>query len=318
MITDSKSEREAAPVVVLFGPTAVGKTALLLELFRERAEVVSADSMQVYRGMDIGTAKPGADVAAQLPHHLIDIREPDQGYSVGEFVRDADRLIPEIAARRRLPVVSGGSAFYLRNFIYGLPAAPRSDRSIKRDLERECERLGLAVLREELERVDPITASRLPAADHYRVIRALEVYRSTGVPLSSFLVPHRPRSGYRFLVIGLERERSELYERINRRVDEMMERGLQREVAALLDAGYGFTAPALRAIGYREFAGYFDGSCSLERTAELIRRNSRRYAKRQITFFRQLPEAIWFPADERDAIAALVREFEGRSAGRDS
>lgn len=265
--------------------------------------------MQVYRGLDIGTAKPRGAVLERLPHHLIDIRNPDEGYNVGDFVKDADRLIPEIAGRGRLPVVSGGSAFYLRTFVYGLPSTPRSDRETKAALERECAERGLAALRSELEGVDPQTARRLPENDRYRILRALEVYRSTGRPLSRYTLPESPRSTHRLLVVGLERDRGELYRRIDERVEEMMARGLPAEVERLLERGHTFEQPALRAIGYREFAGYVSGEYGLARVQELIQRNSRRYAKRQITFFRRLPGVHWLAAGSYDELRAAVEDF---------
>jgi len=305
--TDSKSS--PISVVILFGPTAVGKTELIFELFAGRAEIVNADSMQVYRGVDIGTAKPTTLLRKRIPHHLIDVREPEEGYSVGAFVRDADSAIAEIEARGRLSVVSGGSAFYLRNFIYGLPETPRGDRATRRKLVEECDERGLEVLRSELEQVDPSTAERLAPADRYRILRALEVYRSTGRPLSSFNLPTTPRSQYRLLVIGLERPRIALYERIDDRVEEMMKLGLEGEVRRLVDSGHSFSAPAMKAIGYREFEAYFAGERSRAETIELIKRNSRRYAKRQITFFKQLPGVVWFSPESRSVIGGQIERF---------
>jgi tRNA dimethylallyltransferase len=187
------------------------------------------------------------------------------------------------------------------------------DKKTKNELVREGDEVGIEALREELGRVDPEAAHRIPARDRYRIVRALEVYRATGRPLSSFTVPSVPRRKYRFLTIGLQRDRHELYERINRRVDRMMEDDrLADEVERLLSRGYGFDTPGMRAIGYREFAGYRSGEYSLDRTKELIKRNSRRYAKRQITFFRRFPEVRWFFPEDRDAVRALIAGFAPR------
>ncbi|MDR1429352.1 MAG: tRNA (adenosine(37)-N6)-dimethylallyltransferase MiaA, partial [Spirochaetaceae bacterium] len=232
---------EDVPVFILFGPTASGKTALVEELFTGKnalpAELVSADSMQVYRGMDTGTAKPSRELRAKLPHHLIDIRNPDEQFNSGEFVHLADAACLDIARRGKLPVVSGGTAFYLKNFVLGLPDAPPSDSAIRKALKDEWETLGPGPLMEELATVDRESASRIHANDQYRILRALEVYRLTGRPLSSYssvsglrgsIFPRKetPPLRYRFLLVGLRREREELYRRINERCAAMFRDGL--------------------------------------------------------------------------------------------
>jgi tRNA dimethylallyltransferase len=294
----------------------------LLELFADATEIVSADSMQVYRGMDIGTAKPTPAILSRIPHYLIDIRNPDEGFSAGDFVREADALTSAIHSRGCRAVISGGTAFYLRSFIYGLPETPQVAPQIRVDLEREWIQRGPDALRSELEQVDPSSARRLPPGDRYRIIRALEVYRSEGRPLSSYALPAAPRDGFRFRTIGFERDRSELYARIERRVDEMFDAGLEDEVEGLLALGYGFDAPGMKAIGYHEFEAYRKGEYTVQRTRELIKRNSRRYAKRQITFFKQLPGVSWFSPDDidgiRSAIEGFARQSSGSSKGPDS
>lgn len=297
-------------IILIFGPTAVGKTDLLLRLFSGTAEIISADSMQVYRYMDIGTAKPGPCVRDRLPHHFIDIKNPDEQYNAGEFVQAADRLIPKIVSRGRVPVVSGGTAFYFRNFIYGLPEVPPADESQRNRLREELEAEGPEPLFRELERVDPAAAERIFPADTYRILRALEVYRLTGSPLSAFAVKEEPRGRYRFLVIGLDRPREELYRRIGRRVEEMFEAGLPGELKRILSLGYGADDPGLRAIGYREFFEMRKEGCpTLGVIRERIKRNTRRYAKRQITFFKRLPGIRWFHPDDEDPIRGEVERF---------
>ena len=299
-----------ARVILLFGPTAVGKTDLLVRLFAGRGEIISADSMQVYRYMDVGTAKPGPDVLSSLPHHLIDIKYPDEQYNAGEFVHEADRLVPEIEARGRVPVVSGGTAFYFRNFIYGLPEAPPGDEEIREGLRRELEAEGAEALYRELERVDPVTAGRITPTDTYRILRALEVYRVAGSPLSAHTVREEPRTRYRFLVIGLDRPRKDLYGRIDRRVDGMFEKGLADEFKRLLSLGYGREDPGLKAIGYREFFEMREEGCpSLGEIRERIKRNTRRFAKRQITFFKRMPGIRWFRPGEEEALEREVAGF---------
>jgi tRNA dimethylallyltransferase len=307
------------PVLLLFGPTASGKTEVLESLFAGEgalfpAEIVSADSMQVYRGMDIGTAKPDLDLRSRLPHHLIDIRDPDEQFSVGDFVRLADEACRDIASRGLLPVISGGTAFYLKNFMLGLSAAPPSDPLVRDALKEELMDRGAAALAQELASVDPVSARRIHAHDVYRILRALEVFRVSGFPLSTFPVSGNSSEGrplYRFLAIGIDRERGELYRRIDQRAHVMFLKGLPAEVEGLLSAGYGREDPALRAIGYREFFGE-DGSFShdFEAIETLVARNSRHYAKRQITFFASLPGVHWVRGDEGGVSLSRVVEAE--------
>ena len=331
---------EPIPVLILFGPTASGKTGVLSRLFgpggKRAAEVVSADSMQVYRGMDIGTAKPSAEERTRLPHHLINIRDPNEQFNAGDFVRLADAACLAIARRGALPVVSGGTGFYLKNFMLGLSEAPPSDPEIRAGLRRELREQGAAALMEELARFDPVSAGRIHINDEYRLTRALEVLRLCGRPLSSFqaggAVPaddagpafgadsagSRPR--YRFLTIGLSWPREELYRRINSRCAAMFRSGLPAEVRRLFEAGYTPHDPGLRAIGYREFfVEDFEGeagtparyrlSQDLAGVEALAAQNSRRYAKRQLTFFAAIPGVRWIEAGGGEAETA---ELAGR------
>jgi len=295
---------DSIPVLVLFGPTASGKTGILLELFDSsgvEAEVVSADSMQVYRGMDIGTAKPSADEQKRLPHHLIDIRDPSEQFNAGDFVRLADEACLQIKARGRLPVVSGGTGFYLKNFIMGLSEAPPCDPQIREHLKYELHEKGAALLMEELAACDPVSAGRIHINDEYRLVRALEVHRCCSRPLSSFEVnTGSKRSNFNFIIIGLSRPREELYRRINLRCENMFKQGLADEVRSLYDAGYTPEDPGLRAIGYREFftedeenSGKWRLLRDIDGVQALIAQNSRRYAKRQITFFAGIPDIKW-------------------------
>jgi tRNA dimethylallyltransferase len=267
-----------------------------------KAEIISADSMQVYRGMDIGTAKPSPEERARIPYHLIDIRNPDESFNAGDFVHLAGRCCLQIAARGGLPVVSGGTGFYLKNFILGLPEAPPSDPGIRLALKGELRSRGATALMEELARSDPESAGRIHVNDTYRLLRALEVFRLSGRPLSSYRAPGLARAGtsrdgpYRFLIIGLEWDRAELYRRIDLRCAEMFRAGLPAELVRLRAEGYGPGDPGLRAIGYREF--FAEESPGNYRLAEdpalveaLVAQNSRRYAKRQITYFATIPEA---------------------------
>ena len=320
-------ETSAIPVLILFGPTASGKTGILLQLFNSQsglqAEVISADSMQVYRGMDIGTAKPSADERAKLTHHLIDIRDPCEQFNAGDFVRLADEACAEIASRGKLPVVSGGTGFYLKNFILGLSEAPPGDKLIREQLKRELSEKGAASLMEELASCDSVSANRIHINDEYRLLRALEVFRSCGKPLSSFEVnTDKNRPKFNFLIIGLSRPREELYRRINLRCADMFKQGLAAEVNSLFKSGYTPEDPGLRAIGYREFfvEAADDGDFSADKQGKwrlsedfegvqaFVAQNSRRYAKRQITFFSGIPNVNWIePGRDDEETAEKIR-----------
>lgn len=289
-------------VVLLFGPTAVGKTACLTELFSGNAEIISADSMQVYRGMDIGTAKPDSRFLSQIPHHLIDIRTPNEPFNAGDFVRETEQLLPEILSRGRLPVICGGTAFYFINFLFGLPQAPPSDRKTAAEIEAEILNGGRQRLYEELRLKDPVSAARIPPGDTYRLVRALEVLRTGGRPLSSYRTGQVPRSDFRFKIIELTRPRAELYERINRRVGQMFADGLPEEWRRLRADGCTAASPGMRAIGYAEFFL----SENPDDVRELIQKNSRRYAKRQITFFQKIPGRRRFHPDETGEMRGFI------------
>jgi tRNA dimethylallyltransferase len=273
--------------------------------------VISADSMQVYRGMDIGTAKPSRADLARLPHHLLDIVDPAAQFSAGEFVRRADSLAAEIEARGKIPMVSGGTGFYLRSFLYGMPESPPSDPEVRRrlrDLERE---QGILRLHEMLAARDPEAARRIPKNDRHRVLRALEVLETTGRSVYSFAWPSTPREDHEFLAIGLDRPRDELYRRIEARVDGMFRSGLVEEVKRLLEAGYGPRDPGMRGIGYREFLSMRKGCLGFREVREMVKADSRRYAKRQLTFLRAIPEVRWFDAREPDSPREALASFLG-------
>jgi tRNA dimethylallyltransferase len=305
----STSSKSNLPVILLFGPTAAGKTDLIAAAFTDKFEVINADSEQVYRGLDIGTAKPDAALRARLPHHLLDLADPDTQYTVGDFVRAADRLAVEIADRGRVPVVSGGTAYYLKHFAFGLPKAPASDPDVRADVKRELETKGAAALHAELERLDPTGAAKISPNDLYRLSRAFEVIRQTGRPLSDFHAGSSFRPGYDFLLIGLNLSREELSARVARRVDKMFADGFVDEFRQLVDQGYGEGAPGMRGIGYRELFLLGTPDHSLPRVKELIVLHTMQYAKRQMTFFRSFSGTRWFHPSEHAAVRAAVDEF---------
>ena len=291
-------------VPVVFGPTAVGKSAAIGAVAGEHDEIVSADALQVYRHLDIGTAKPTRAERERFRHHLIDVADPGEQFDAGRFVRCADAALHDIAARGRRPIVAGGCAYYLRTLVCGLPESPRGDPDIRARLTRRMHAEGREALRGELQEADPKSARRIHVNDTYRIVRALEVLAATGRPLSSFRVPDRPADPGRFRLIGLQRPREDLVVRIDARVEAMRAAGFADEVRELLARGYDATCPGLRGIGYRELAAA--GGTGSTEAWEAIKRSTRRYAKRQMTFFRSLPGVTWIDADDRAALRSLI------------
>ena len=281
------------PIPILTGPTAVGKTALSLDLAEQMgAEIVSADSRQVYRGLDIGTAKPGPEELERVPHHFIDELDLDQPFSAGAFAEAAWSRIRDIQSRGRRVLVVGGSTLYIYALERGLAAIPAVDREVRDEMTARLADEGAEALFEELARVDPRAAQSMDATKTQRLVRALEVYHGTGRPLSSYQT-HQPAPPYAFRTFVLTRERRLLYDRINRRVDAMLAEGLLDEVQTVLAAVDHADIPPLRTIGYQEPIAYLRGEHSYETMRRLVKRNSRRYAKRQLTWFRRFDDYRW-------------------------
>jgi tRNA dimethylallyltransferase len=305
--TESKNK---TPIVLLFGPTAVGKTSLLDQIFDSSFEVINADSQQVYRYLDIGTAKPPEALLHRIPHHLIGILDPSRQFDVGTFVKKADILVGEIRRRGHMPVISGGTAFYFYHFIFGIPPSPPSDKKTRKRLKDRLQIEGERGLWEELQRIDPESAERIHPRDTQRLLRALEVFETTGRPLSSFRLPTEQRPGLKLLLLGLNRPREELYRRIDERVDQIWEAGLPEEIRGLLAQGCGEADPGMKGIGYREFFQMRrSGELLFPHVKEEIKKNSRRYAKRQLTFFRRIPGVEWFHPDQSESIRARILAF---------
>ncbi len=285
-------------LLVLAGPTASGKTALSVELARRLdGEIISGDSMQVYRGMDIGTAKVRPVETGGIPHHLIDLFEPDHPFSVAEFQELASQAIREIASRGRLPVLVGGTGLYVRAVTDGYDfSAAEADPEFRQVLIAEAGEHGAPSLHRRLSRVDPGAAARIHPNDLRRITRALEVYHSSGKKISEQGKDQAPR--YDLLMIGLTMPREELYRRINLRVRQMIEQGWVAEVAALLQKGYSPELTSMQALGYRELIDYQKGKVSLDQAVEVISRGTRRFAKRQLTWFRADPRIHWIDVGE--------------------
>ncbi len=283
------------PILIIAGPTAVGKTDASILLAQElKAEIVSADSMQIYRGMDIGTAKPTREQRKLVYHHMIDIVEPDQPYSVGDYLRDARAAIDGILASGGTPIVVGGTGLYIRALTRGLFHGPPADLELRERLllrEAEGEPGGLYA---DLVKVDPEAAVKIHPNDLRRVVRALEVYYLRDKKLSDFQREHsfqdRP---YQFRLLFLVRSRSELYPRIEQRVDQMIAAGLEAEVRTLMERGYLPELSSLQGLGYKHFMDHFLGKTSRDEAVAFLKRDTKRYAKRQFTWFRREPEAVW-------------------------
>jgi tRNA dimethylallyltransferase len=266
--------------------------------------------MQVYRHMDVGTAKPSLQDRARLPHHLVDVADPTEQFNAGRFVKTAEKLVVDIAGRGKVPVVSGGTAFYITSLLFGLPESPPVDPAVRERLRAQASRGGTEGLYRMLLERDPDAEGRIQPRDRYRTLRALEVLESTGRSLFSFHWPRTPRKDFRTMVIGLERERQELYRRIDERVERMFDGGLVGEVKSLLAMGFQPSDPGMRGIGYHELLQMRSGCETLRQVRERIARSTRRYAKRQITFFRAVPGVSWVhparAAELREKIEAFI------------
>ena len=298
-------------VLVITGPTATGKTALGVALAKKLGgEVVSADSMQVYRRMDIGTAKVTAEEMQGVPHHMVDVADPSESFSVARYVEMASDCCEEIFARNRLPILVGGTGLYIDSLLSGRSFAERSDREndIRNELNREYDERGRTAMWSELNSVDPERAERLSPNDRKRIVRALEIYRLTGKTITQHDAETQslpPR--YDSLMVALDYvQRDDLYARINRRVDQMLENGLVPEVQALLDLGLNDDHTAMQAIGYKEIVQAIRGSITLKEAVEQIKQESRRYAKRQLTWLRRNPAVCWLRWQSKPDLARAV------------
>jgi len=299
-------------LLVIAGPTASGKTGLSLELARlYNGEIVSADSMQVYRRMDIGTAKATPAQQAQVPHHMIDVADPDEDYSVSRYVEQAEACCRDILARGKLPIVTGGTGLYIDSLLSGRSFAGREeDDGLRRRLSEEYEQLGPEAMHRRLAAVDPERAGKLAPSDKRRIVRALEIYQLTGMTISQHDAATRalpPRFTAKTILLSFQ-NREDLYARINRRVDQMAQEGLFDEVEELLRSGLRPDCTAMQAIGYKEAAAALRGEISREEALEQIKMGSRRYAKRQLTWFRRTEDALWIHWDQEPALTPALLE----------
>ena len=305
----------APKIVIICGPTASGKTGFAVELAeRLRGEVVGADSLQVYRYLDIGTAKPTTEEQARVPHHLVSVLDPDKPFNAALYKEMADESIAEVLSRGRLPLIVGGTGLYLRVLVRGIFQAPKPDEVLRERLKKELDAYGVEQLFNRLQHVDPELAAKVEPHDRNRIIRGLEIFEQTGIPLSEHQRAHDfDGPSYEALKIGVKTDRQVLYERIAERTGEMIDAGLLGECESLLERGYGPELKPMQSLGYRQICEYLSREKTFEKAKQDITRETKRYAKRQLTWFRKDKEIHWVeqPNDHLDAIAADVRGFLG-------
>lgn len=289
------SEAPNTKLLVLVGPTAVGKTALSIALAKRfGAEIISGDSMQVYRGMDIGTAKISPQEMEGIPHYLIDTHDPDEPFSVSDFQQQAEQAIRHIHSKGKLPFVVGGTGLYIEALCYDFQFTEAgSDESFRQQHAQIVHQFGNKALHDKLRDIDPESAGRLHPNDVRRVIRALEVFHMTGITLSNHLRDQKKIPRYDVCLIGLTMDRKLLYERIEERIDHMIEQGLVQEVQKLIDQGYKPSLVSMQGLGYKEIVWYLSGLCSMHESVRLLKRNTRHFAKRQLSWFRHMKAIHW-------------------------
>ena len=296
------SQTGGSKVIIIVGPTAVGKTAFSMQLAEKlkNAEIISADSRQIYRFMDIGTAKPTPQERKRVTHHFIDIKYPDEYYSAGKFGQEAREVIKQLQTQGKRAIVVGGSGLYVRALVDGFFNKQIYDQSLKAKLKKEIEEKGLASLYERLQQVDPESAQRIHPNDGHRIVRALEVYELTGIPFSEFQKEATTKADFEPVFWGLTRERDELYRIIERRVDQMLSEGLVEEVMSLKARGYSENLNSMQTVGYKEVFDFLNGKISRQEMIRLIKQHSRNYAKRQLTWFRKDQRIQWIHLSENE------------------
>ncbi len=298
-------------IIVICGPTAIGKTGAAIGLAQKfQGEIVSADSMQIYQYMDIGTAKPTAEEKAAVKHHMIDIAAPDEEFDAARYAEEARGIISELHHRGIPPFVVGGTGLYLKTLLHGIFQAPPSPPALREELRRIAEESGSPFLHRRLLNCDPESARKIHPNDSYRIIRALEIYESTGKSIREYQKKHLfAEKKYRTFKIALHSEREILYERINRRVDAMLDAGLEDEVRELTEKGYSHELKSMQSIGYRHMNEYIRGLMDYTEAVRTMKRDTRRYAKRQFTWFRADPEMIWVKAENLKNLSPDIKKF---------
>ncbi len=304
------------PLVILTGPTAVGKTALSIELAKRiQGEMVSADSIQVYKGMDIGSAKITKEEMCGIPHYLIDVLDPKEDFNVVRFKQMAMQALDEIYQKNKIPIVVGGTGFYIQALLYDIDFENTEISDYRKELELYEKEHGAYALHERLKEIDPVSYEKIHANNVKRVIRALEFYHDTGYPISRHNETQKQKeSPYRFVYFVLNDDRQKLYHRIDSRIDQMLDQGLLKEVKSLLDDGCTGDMVSMQGLGYKEFIPYFEGKCSLEDAITILKRDTRHFAKRQLTWFRREKSVCWLNREdyktETDLLNAMLSEIK--------
>lgn len=301
-------------LVIIAGPTAVGKTDISIEIAKRlNGEIVSADSMQIYKYLDIGSAKPTPEEMQEIKHYLIDEIDPRAEFSVSEYKELAKKYIKEVSLKGKLPIVAGGTGLYVNSLVYDMDFSnASSNKEIRDKLTKEYEEYGSEYLHNKLKEVDSKASQRIHPNNVQKVIRALEIFYTTGESIKDFSSDLVENEDYNYILIGLNRDREELYERVNKRVGIMIDNGLIEEVKNLVNMGLKVEDISMKGIGYKEIIGYLDGEYDLDRAVYLIKRNTRRYAKRQLTWFKRYKKMKWFNLDEninKEKIISNIIEF---------
>ncbi|MCF8125997.1 MAG: tRNA (adenosine(37)-N6)-dimethylallyltransferase MiaA [Desulfotignum sp.] len=298
-------------IITICGPTGIGKTGFAIALAHAcNAEIIGADSMQIYKYMDIGTAKPDAREMARAPHHLVDFLDPAREFDAGQYADMAVKKIETITQKGRVPIVAGGTGLYIRALLYGLfRSKPVCEKTLAQ-LTRVLADKGSRYLHRQLGECDPAAAGKIHPHDGFRIIRALEVFLTTGVPISKRQRKHNfSQARFKSLTLGLYMDRTSLYDRINRRVDAMMAKGLFAEVQGLLQKGYSLDLKSMQSIGYRHMGWVIKGETDLDTAVRLLKRDTRRYAKRQFTWFKKEPGIVWITPSQTDHALAMAKDF---------
>lgn len=298
-------------ILTIVGPTAVGKTKVAIEVAKKiSGEIISADSRQIYKYLDIGTAKPTRKERRNINFHLIDFAHPDDTYSCGQFTRDAEIKIEEIEDRGNNPIICGGTGLYIKALFKPLHNLPQSDRKLKKKLAHLLQKHGIEYLYKRLLSIDPDWAKKIMPRDTQRILRGLEVYEITGLPLSKLIKKEKKKAKYLPCYIGLNLSRKDLYQRIEKRFDTMVKNGFIEEVKYLLKKGLNPESNALRTIGYKEIIGYLRGKLTLDETLNRIKQRTRNFAKRQVTWFSKIPDLHWYNSEDPEIIRIIIERFE--------
>lgn len=311
------------PIIVIEGPTAAGKSKLALELaVAMNTEIISADSRQIYRFLDIGTAKPSKAELSSIPHHLVDIINPDESYNAGLFCQAATRLIQDLQTKGKVPIICGGTGMYIKSLLEGLFNMPARDletetgldaQAVRQQLRSVCEANGLASLYAELLRIDPDAAAKISSSDSHRILRALEIYNLTGKPISKHWREQQSNAAFQPFRILVDAPRDVLYSRINQRVEDMVQNGLPDEIQIILNKGYSWDAAGFNSVGYKEFRPYFEARLPLRQCVEQTQQHTRNYAKRQCTWYRKCTFHLTIPCSEISisTIGNKIKDFMG-------